>query len=188
MTAAVAFVLWGIWPRDSGPGPAARARRELVHAVRDLRASGGDPARQTVLGIWEVGAHLLYYSDKPVVASGYHRNLDGIRDAYRFLASPSPELCDQILAARQVRWIVRQGDPAFFLQVGEAFPELGSLGKATPSGVQLDPVVPRTAWAALGGTLDPRSPLRLVYESPGLARWFGAFPGPPFHVSALRGS
>src|SRR5262249_34482970 len=41
----------------------------------------------SVLAMWDQGAHLMYYAGAPVVASGYHRNIDGILDGLRLFTS-----------------------------------------------------------------------------------------------------
>ena len=166
---------------QQGNDLAGNARRELVAKLRELDA--GDSERKGVLGIWELGAHTMYYADKPVVASGYHRNLDGIRDAYRFLTSTSVAEASEILDRRKVRWVVRQGDPAFFLQVGPAFPEIGSFGVIDIAGVRIDPRASTTAWNQLANPDGAwKTKLKRVWKSSIQARWFGAFPGPAFMI------
>ena len=50
----------------------------------------------------------MYFAKLPVVASGYHRNIAGIRDSYRILLSQSSERASALalLEARGVRWVV----------------------------------------------------------------------------------
>lgn len=88
------------------------AQRELA---RYLAARPG-AERGSVLAPWDLGASLLYRSPWPVVASGYHRNLAGIHDAYRFyLAQPEEdEAAREILERRKVRFVVAWYDRSFF--------------------------------------------------------------------------
>src|SRR6266566_1867088 len=84
--------------------------------------------RRAVLADWSIGAFLLYETDHPVVASGYHRNLAGIHDAYRVFVARIPEDVEQlgaILHERGVRWIVTRYDPQLFVRGSRSFPELG---------------------------------------------------------------
>ena len=169
---------------DQGADLAATARRELVAELRRRNtkaddADRGDSERIAVLGTWELGAHLMYYCGTPVVASGYHRNLDGIRDVFRFFSRTSPEECRDILERRKVRWVVRQGDPAFLLQLGRAFPALGSMG-AIDGTIHFDPRASATVWNVLSQNRRRWGSLTLVWRSSITARWFGAFPGPAF--------
>ena len=67
-----------------------------------------------------------------MVASGYHRNLDGIRDAYRVLVARIPEdvpTLAAILRDRGVRWIVTCDDPTLFVRGSRTFPEFGEFGR-----------------------------------------------------------
>lgn len=64
--------------------------------------------RGTVLAPWGHGAHLMYYAGAPVVASGYHRNLAGILDHLRILASTPDEdgAMREMMRARGVRYLI----------------------------------------------------------------------------------
>jgi hypothetical protein len=68
-----------------------------------------------------------------VVASGYHRNLEGIRDSYRVLLSgPKDGLrLVRLLEERRVRWIVTDSSTEFLLTVPAAFPEFGPFADIT---------------------------------------------------------
>jgi len=92
-------------------------------AVRDLcrwlRERPGE-RRGSVMAPWELGAQILYRGQWPVVASGYHRNIEGIHDAYRyFLSQPGDAaLVKEILASREVRYVVAWFDRSF-VQTGQ---------------------------------------------------------------------
>lgn len=71
----------------------------------------------SVMAPWELGAQIMYQAKWPVVASGYHRNIAGIKDTYRFfLAQPSDAALErQILDARKVRYVVAWFDRSFII-------------------------------------------------------------------------
>ena len=103
---------------------------QLIRQLRQLPPGDGD--RRAVLADWNLGAFILYRTDHPVVASGYHRNLDGIRDAYRVFVARIPEdvpILAAILRDRGVRWIVTRYDPPLFVRGSRTFPELGEFGR-----------------------------------------------------------
>lgn len=103
---------------------------ELLAALRALPAESGP--RRAILADWPLGADILYATGHPVVASGYHRNFVGVRDAYRLFVARDPEdneTVAEILRERGVRWIVAKRDPHFFIAGTRAFPELGAFGR-----------------------------------------------------------
>jgi hypothetical protein len=109
---------------DDNPG------NQLIRELKRLPPGQGD--QRAVLADWTLGAFILYQTDHPVVASGYHRNLDGIRDAYRVFVARIPEdvpTLAAILRDRGVRWIVTRYDPALFVRGSRTFPELGEFGR-----------------------------------------------------------
>jgi hypothetical protein len=148
----------------------------LLRELRALPPSTGE--RRAVLADWSIGAFIMYDTDLPVVASGYHRNLAGIRDAYRVFTARIPEdvpALATILRERGVRWIVTRYDPQLFVRGSRSFPELGEFGRTASvryrGGGLYDPVFApfpdRTGrtllWRAhLGGRLV--QPLRVQDE------------------------
>jgi len=111
---------------SEGPRPDA-ARAELIEVLRALPAEPG--RTRSVLAPWSLGAEILAQTPHPVVASGYHRNLDGIRDAHRAFTARIPEeigVLEEILARRSVGWIVTEYDPSALVRGSRAFPELGT--------------------------------------------------------------
>jgi hypothetical protein len=168
-----------------------RPRQELVAALREL-ARRAPPAegRVAALGMWELGAHLMYYGGVPVVASGYHRNLDGIRDSFRALTG-STEAAMAVLRQRRVRWLVWQGDPMFLFQANAAFPELPRLGRIESkriggelaTGFIYEPAAFETLWGQLLEQPQPAGRgLRLAYESSSRRSYPGGFTAPAFRV------
>lgn len=102
----------------------------LIRELQQLPT--GEGPRQAVLTLWSLGAYILYYTRHPVVASGYHRNLAGIRDAYRVFTARLPEDLDaltMILRDRGVRWLVTANDSNLFVRGSRTFPELGDFGR-----------------------------------------------------------
>jgi len=103
---------------------------ELLAVLRALPAESGP--RRAILADWPLGADILYATEHPVVASGYHRNFAGVRDAYRLFVARDPEdneTVAEILRERGVRWIIAKRDPHFFIAGTRAFPELGEFGR-----------------------------------------------------------
>jgi hypothetical protein len=83
---------------DTGPKSGAVADCDLDDVVVFLNDFGGKPV---VLTHIDWGPEILYRTDASVLASPYHRNVGGILDARRFLASP-PEEARVIADARSV--------------------------------------------------------------------------------------
>ena len=129
--ASLARALVGAAPASPNPRwDEANPGNLLLQELQRLPAATGE--RRAVLADWSIGAFLLYETDHPVVASGYHRNLAGIRDAYRVFVARIPEDVDQlgaILHERGVRWIVTRYDPQLFVRGSRSFPELGEFGR-----------------------------------------------------------
>jgi hypothetical protein len=109
------------------------AARHLVSFLRDVQPPNGrsDPEMRSFLASWDLGAHILYYADRPVVASGYHRNLAGTHDSYRALLSTSWTELEPVVRRRRVRWIVTslKGLGEAFLKVHEILPSLGQFAE-----------------------------------------------------------
>ena len=164
---------WRLLFDAHGRVEALRSRQQvdldaLLAALRSLPAEPG--ARRAILADWPLGADILYATEHPVVASGYHRNFEGVRDAYRLFVARDPEDNDAlaaILRERGVRWIVAKRDPHFFVASSRAFPELGEFariesidyigdGAFSWKGTPTPPDTKRTfLWrAAIGGWFD----------------------------------
>lgn len=152
---------------------AQQPRMEMLQAVARLAADGSSPGRAAALALWDQGAHLMYYGRVPAVASAYHRNLAGIRDAFAVLTATTWAEAERLLRRRGVRWLVWGADPAFLFQIERAFPELGRFGTVhreerggrLATRLSFEPRTERTVWKSL---LDDRPApfLRKVYESP----------------------
>jgi len=147
---------------------------ELMREIRRLSARPASSDRVAVLARWELGAALLYHGGVPVVASGYHRNLAGIRDVFTFWTRASWRRAQAILRRRRVRWVVWQADPTFLSQVDAAFGDLGRFaslieqrsGPRAGVSLQFEPAAERTLWMQLLDDPDRFAPaLRLLYES-----------------------
>lgn len=112
---------------SEGPRPDDPRTALLLDVLRELPV---DPARpRAVLAHWSLGAQILYQTPHAVVASGYHRNLAGVRDAQRAFTARIPEeigVLEEILERRGVGWIVTENDPLMLVRGSRAFPELGT--------------------------------------------------------------
>jgi asparagine N-glycosylation enzyme membrane subunit Stt3 len=66
-------------------------------------ASGGG-----IMGPWDRGHHLRYFSGLPVVATPFGTDLapDALDDWARFLAASDPDQAAEVLSRRQVRWLL----------------------------------------------------------------------------------
>jgi hypothetical protein len=103
---------------------------ELMDELRTLVPREG--SQRSILADWTLGAYILYHTDHPVVASGYHRNLAGIRDAYRVFVARIPEDVDTlsaILRERGVGWIVTKNDTRAYAAGTRSFPDLGEFAR-----------------------------------------------------------
>ncbi|MBK9388103.1 MAG: hypothetical protein IPN34_25065 [Planctomycetes bacterium] len=182
--AAVALLLvaWSAWhlPRGTTQLSAAQlAQRELMDFVRELRGNGPDPKLPAaVLAPWSLGAPLLYEARKPVVASGYHRNLEGIHDGIRAFLATDGAAIEPILRKRNVRWLIVQPKLDFFAEASAVLPELPRYasvrdvrfgpGRVRSTDFDLDwDLLERTILFQLGFAPQVRSTAqaRLVYES-----------------------
>jgi len=112
--AAVVVLAWGL------PGPLPESVRNNDLVVREVCAKlaarrGANDAGHGVLAPWDMGAPLMYLADVGVVASGYHRNLEGIRDGFRFWLTDVADRAAAmaILQRRRVRWVVAWYDRLF---------------------------------------------------------------------------
>ncbi len=102
----------------------------------------------------DLGAHLLLFTPHHVVAAPYHRNEQGVLDAFRFFNGPIEE-ARAILDARGVTLVV----------TCPAMPEMGGLGISAPdSFVKLAPADALPGW--LVDQSLPGAPLRVYAVLP----------------------
>lgn len=189
-----ALALWHILQQTFTPVAADHsARRAVVAAVRELQFSPPNPIaaeRTAVMAPWELGHHLLYETDKPIVASSYQRRVDGIRDSFAALCSRDPAEARAILQRRGVRWLVRPGDPSFLLLYHRVVPDGAPLGhaEAGPDGprIGLHPAVRQTLWARTAAGAELPDWLQPVFDTPQQGTWWGSFAGPAFRVFRVR--
>jgi hypothetical protein len=95
----------------------------------------------TVLASWDHGAQIMYRAASPVVASGYHRNLAGIHDAYRlFLSGPGeePEMW-ALLRQRQVRYVLIWFDRLWLSTAALVLDRPTPYVNAGPAGMEFTP-------------------------------------------------
>lgn len=101
---------------DAGPDADTNACR-VPAAFADL--AGLPPA--AIMSPIDLGAHILLYTPHSVVAAPYHRNQQGVRDAFRFFNDPIDE-ARQILRDRAISLVV----------LCPGMPEVGGLPSRTP--------------------------------------------------------
>lgn len=143
---AVAVIAMAWASRPAPRSPIARAADQGIEELcRVVAERAVDREEAAVLAPWELGAPLMYGANAAVVASGYHRNLAGIRDAYRvYLAQPGEEAqVRELLRARRVRWVVAWYDRMFLTEAAAivgidraAFERSGDEVRATPFAAQ----------------------------------------------------
>ena len=112
-----------------------RATRQICKELRQRSEDLGWSER-SVLAPWDMGAEIMYRARLPVVASGYHRNIEGIRDGYRvFLAGRDQrEEAQTIIDDRKVGWVVAWYSRDPFLEVAPLTigrPSMGNVGEFT---------------------------------------------------------
>jgi hypothetical protein len=122
--------------------------RALSEDAARLQREGGKIG--AVLAPWDMGAHILYCTGLPVVASNYHRNIDGILDAYRVLLAGPAEEAEvwRILRQRDVRWIVAWYDH-LFLHDGQVTLGRPPMAQYERDGFTLLPAAQRTLYWVL---------------------------------------
>lgn len=114
--------------------------------------AGLPPAR--IMSPIDLGAHIMLYTPHEVVAAPYHRNQQGVRDAFRFFNDPIG-LARTILAERQIGLVV----------ICPGMTELrGIPGHAEDSFVSLLAADTLPGW--LTDISKPRSPLRIYSVAP----------------------
>jgi hypothetical protein len=109
---------------------------------------------QPVMSPVDLGAHIMLYTPHSVVAAPYHRNQQGVRDAFRFLNDPI-ETARAILVERGIKLVV----------ICPAMPELeGLAGHAPHSFVSLFAQGKLPSW--LRDQSGERSALRIYAVDP----------------------
>ena len=78
--------------------------RELAPYLNS--AAFGDGTPQVILSHIHQGPEILYRTDHRVVGSPYHRNTQGIMDAYIAVTAKNPEHVRQIMDARNVDYLI----------------------------------------------------------------------------------
>lgn len=172
---AAAVAVWSLVAHL--PAPRADQLKQTDRFVREIGAKI-TAARQGrdggVLAPWDMGARLMYETKVGVVATGYHRNLEGIRDGFRFWFTDvsQRDQAMQILRRRGVRWVVAWYDTNFF--AGGAH-TIGIPPLRTDAG--LLPAVQTTMfWQLRYGSLPG---FRLIAEGPEIQR--SGFPPEPIY-------
>tara|TARA_R110002020_G_scaffold21095_19_gene71698 strand:- start:1390 stop:3174 length:1785 start_codon:yes stop_codon:yes gene_type:complete len=140
------------------PGPAqamaqARAGKEaclLPAAFAQLAALPAQPIMSPI----DLGAHILLYTPHAVVAAPYHRNQQGVRDAFRFFNDPLDQV-RPMLASRGISLVV----------LCPSMPEVAGLpGRAPDSFASLYASNTLPAW--LADVTPPGSVLKLFAVLP----------------------
>jgi hypothetical protein len=152
-------------------------------AVRDLcrwlKKRDGKP-EGSVMAPWELGAQIMYRAEWPVVASGYHRNIAGIHDAYRyFLSQPNDAaVIKQILDTRKVRYVVAWFDRSF-VSYGQVV--LGGERVYRDGKGKFTDLFSKSLFYSLRYS-EAVPGYRLAYESPVKIQLAGSGPQPIFRV------
>ncbi|MEG3617968.1 hypothetical protein V5T82_05825 [Magnetovibrio sp. PR-2] len=101
---AVAIALALIAPEAEDDGPSACQWRDLAPHLNSQAFSNGKP--QVILSHIHQGPEILYRTPHRVIGSPYHRNTQGILDAYRAVTVTDPETVRNILDARKVNYLI----------------------------------------------------------------------------------
>ena len=154
-------------------------RKDICTKLANRSETDREP--KAVLAPWDFGGWILYHTDLPVVASGYHRNLAGIQDSWRFyLAQPDQrDAAWTIAEQRRVGYILAWFSRSFFL---EALPTIG----LPPPSSNRD-FDPRTSlfWELRYGK-PTRKGLRLFAEGPAIELPGDPQPAPMYQLYELR--
>jgi hypothetical protein len=119
VTGAVVLVVCALMsmpaPYSQGSGP--MIERGWRQVCNRLAVHSGGNKDGAVLAPWDRGAHIMYYAGLPVLASGYHRNIDGILAGNRVYLSTKAKRAEvmRVLRERRVRWIVADYQMLFLL-------------------------------------------------------------------------
>jgi hypothetical protein len=103
-----ALLAGGFLGLPTGPGKTIEISQDGIAELCDFLDAQKGKLEGSVIAPWDISAAILYRSDWPIVASGYHRNIEGIKDAYRFYSAQpdEPVIADEILDRRRVRFVV----------------------------------------------------------------------------------
>lgn len=172
------------------PLPAPLASQPLTQQYQDwselcsaLREAAPKHPPGAVIAPWGLGARIMYDADLPVVASNYHRNIDGIFDSHRFFLAnrDSPDV-QKILMDRDVRFIVATYDP-YFLKFGALTLGQKPLASDTAAGFEVSKEGLETAFYALR---DQKQLQGLVWVADGRKEKIGGREEPVWRVWAVR--
>jgi len=91
-----------------GPAATVRINNDGIAEMCEFLEKQNGNRDGSVLAAWDLAGAILYRADWPVVASGYHRNLAGIKDGYRYFSLQTDEVSleNEILRRRKVRFVV----------------------------------------------------------------------------------
>jgi hypothetical protein len=124
---AAALALGSAGLSDPLGGDSLRARQATAFAEDTLRVreltrwldrnvGAPDEERPAVMTPWWVGPQVLYETGRPVVASPYHGNLEGIADSARFYLLESDAEAAALLRERCAGWVVVPSHAGFALE------------------------------------------------------------------------
>lgn len=172
------------------PLPDATANLPLTQQYGDwqalckaLREAAPKHAPGGVMAPWSLGARIMYDADLPVVASNYHRNLEGILAANRFfLAERSAPEVQGILIEKKVRFIVSTYDP-YFLKYGALTLGREPLARDTSRGFEVLEEGLKTAHFALR---EQKRLQGLVHVADGRIEKVGGRDDPVWRLWAVR--
>ena len=172
---AAAVAVWSLVVYLPAPRVAQLKQSDrFVHEIGKRITAARQGRDGGVLAPWDMGARLMYETKIGVVATGYHRNIEGIRDGFRFWFTDvsQRDQAMQLLRRRGVRWVVAWYDTNFF--AGGAA-TIGVPPLRTDAG--LLPAVQTTMfWHLRYGSLPG---FRLIAEGPEIQR--GGLPPEPIY-------
>ncbi len=81
---------------------------EVEEALRRLRPAGGHDFRSAVLAPWELGHHVLFHAERPVIVSpfGTEGGAGSMEDVTQFYTEADPAAAEALLARRGVRYVM----------------------------------------------------------------------------------
>lgn len=175
-------------PVPNGRGATDEGRRKvLAELCTDVDRLVGQNPTGAVLAPWSQGAHLHCLSHANVVASGYHRNLEGIKDAYRvYLAKAGDEATWRpILAARKVTHVVVWPDRHFFATAPKVLGDATEFVKVSDGRMEMYPPATASLYWTLrrGGPKIPAGFTLAAKSSGEIDVGFG--PEPAFTIWAI---
>ncbi len=116
VAAAGVAVTFSCWYLPARRAPVQRNNDHMAHEIGKKITAVRRGRDGSVLAPWDMGARLMYETGLGMVATGYHRNLEGIRDGFRFWFTRIDQIdaARAILRQRGVRWVVAWHDTVFF--------------------------------------------------------------------------